>query len=163
MCDLCDCAYKDMIDSWIINLYILLCSCVSYWSTCCYTVYCVCVCWAAMTILIYKCIITVTSWWARLRLKSPASRLFTQSFFQAQIKENIKAPRHWALWGWESTGDRWSSHTKGQQRGKCFHLITSSWCMCGRLCGCGLKRLIKESNALMNICQAYTNGCLKGD
>ena len=28
-------------------------------------------------------------------------------FFQAQIKENIKAPRHWPLCG-EFTGDRWS-------------------------------------------------------
>ena len=27
-------------------------------------------------------------------IKSPASRLFTQPFIQAQIKENIKAPRH---------------------------------------------------------------------
>ena len=35
----------------------------------------------------------------------PTSRLFTESFIQAQIKENIKAPRHWALWG-EFTGDR---------------------------------------------------------
>ena len=26
--------------------------------------------------------------------------------FKAQIKENIKAPRHWSLW-WEFTGDRW--------------------------------------------------------
>ena len=34
--------------------------------------------------------ITVTSLWARLCLRSPASRLFTQPFFQAQIKENIK-------------------------------------------------------------------------
>ena len=48
--------------------------------------------------------ITVTSWWARRRLKSPASRLFTQSFIQVQTKENIKAPRHWPLWG-EFTGD----------------------------------------------------------
>ena len=31
--------------------------------------------------------------------KSPASRLFIQSFVHAQIKENIKAPRHWPLWG----------------------------------------------------------------
>ena len=31
------------------------------------------------------------------RLKSPASRLFTQRFVKAQIKENIKAPRHWPL------------------------------------------------------------------
>ena len=36
----------------------------------------------------------MTSWWARWRLKTPASRLFTQPFIQAQIKENIKAPHH---------------------------------------------------------------------
>ena len=40
-------------------------------------------------------IITVASQWVRWHLKSPASRLFTQS----QIKENIKAPCHWPLWG----------------------------------------------------------------
>ena len=33
------------------------------------------------------------------RHKSPASRLFTQSFIQVQIKEYIKAPRHWPLYG----------------------------------------------------------------
>ena len=33
------------------------------------------------------------------------SRLFTQPFIQVQIKENIKAPRHWPLCG-EFTGDR---------------------------------------------------------
>ena len=49
-----------------------------------------------------------------------------QAFFQAQIKENIKVPRHWPLWA-EFTGDRWIPRTKGQLRGKCFHLITSSW------------------------------------
>ena len=43
--------------------------------------------------------ITVTSQWARGRLKSPAYLLFAQPFVQAQIKENIKAPRHWPLWG----------------------------------------------------------------
>ena len=36
-------------------------------------------------------------------LKSLASRLFTQSFIQAQIKKTIKAPRHWPLCG-EFTG-----------------------------------------------------------
>ena len=41
---------------------------------------------------------------------------------QTQMKENIKAPRHWPLCG-EFTGDR----TNGQLRGKCFHLMTSSW------------------------------------
>ena len=34
-----------------------------------------------------------------LRLKSPASRLFTQPFIQDEIKDNIKAPRHWPLCG----------------------------------------------------------------
>ena len=33
--------------------------------------------------------------------------------FKAQIKENIKAPRHWPLC-WEFTGDRWIPRTKGQ-------------------------------------------------
>ena len=44
-------------------------------------------------------ITTMTSQWARWRLKSPASRLFTQPFIRAQIKVNIKAPRHWPLCG----------------------------------------------------------------
>ena len=46
------------------------------------------------------------------RLKSPTSRLFAQPFVE-HIKENIKAPRHWPLWG-ESTGDRWIPLTKGR-------------------------------------------------
>ena len=37
----------------------------------------------------------------------------TQPVIQAQIKENIKAPRYWPLW-WEFTGDRWIPRTKGQ-------------------------------------------------
>ena len=57
--------------------------------------------------------ITVTSQWATWRLKSPASRLFTRPFIQAQIKENTKAPRHWPLCG-EFTGDRWTPRTNGQ-------------------------------------------------
>ena len=44
---------------------------------------------------------------------------------QTQIKEDIKAPRHWPLWG-EFTGDRWIPRTNGQYRGKCFQLMTSS-------------------------------------
>ena len=46
-------------------------------------------------------------------LKSPASWLFTQPFIHTQIKENIKAPRHWPLCG-EFTGDRWIHRTNGQ-------------------------------------------------
>ena len=71
-------------------------------------------------------IITVTSSWARLRLKLTALRLFAQPFVQMQIKENTKASRHWPLCG-EFTGDRWIPRTNGQQRGKCFHLVTSLW------------------------------------
>ena len=55
----------------------------------------------------------------------PGDCLFNR-FVQAQIKENIKAPRHWPLCG-EFTGNRWIPRTDGQQRGKCFHLMTSSW------------------------------------
>ena len=51
--------------------------------------------------------------------------MFTQPFIQAQIKENIKAPCHWHLWG-KFTGDRWIPRTKGQWYGDCFHLTTSS-------------------------------------
>ena len=57
--------------------------------------------------------ITVTSFWARWCLKSPASRLFTEQFIQAQMKWNIKALRYWPLCG-EFTGDRWIPCTKGQ-------------------------------------------------
>ena len=45
---------------------------------------------------------------------------------QTQIKENTKAPRRWPLCG-EFTGDRGIPRTNGQLRGKCFHLMTSSW------------------------------------
>ena len=57
--------------------------------------------------------ITLTPQWARWHLKVPASGLFTQLFIQTQIKENIKAPRHWPLCG-EFTGDRWIPRTNGQ-------------------------------------------------
>ena len=56
--------------------------------------------------------ITMTSQWAWWRLRSPTSRLFTQSSIRAQIKENIKSSRHWRLCG-EITGDRWIPRTNG--------------------------------------------------
>ena len=43
----------------------------------------------------------------------PDDCLPTQPFIETQIKENIKAPRHWPLWG-EFTGDRWIPRIKGQ-------------------------------------------------
>ena len=47
------------------------------------------------------------------------------TFIRVEIKENIKAPLHWPFCG-ESTGDRWIPLTKGQWRGKGFHLMTPS-------------------------------------
>ena len=44
--------------------------------------------------------------------------------FKAQIKENIKAPCHWPLWG-EFTGDRWIPRTKGVWHGKSYRLMLS--------------------------------------
>ena len=46
--------------------------------------------------------------------------------FRHRWKKTIKARRHWPLWG-EFTGDRWIPRAKGQWRGECFHLMTSSW------------------------------------
>ena len=88
------------------------------------------------SIAILPCIgddVTLTSWWARWRLKSPALRLYALPLVQVQIKENIKAVRLLPLWG-EFTGDRWIPRTKGQQRGKSFHLMTSHNVF--RLCNC---------------------------
>ena len=41
------------------------------------------------------------------------------------VQRKHQTPRRWPLWG-ESTGDRWVPLTKGQRRGNCFHLMTSS-------------------------------------
>ena len=57
--------------------------------------------------------ITETSWWARRRHQSHAYRLFAHVFVQTQIKENIKSPRHWLLWG-EFTGGQRILRTKDQ-------------------------------------------------
>ena len=83
------------------NLYTLA-QCVPYWNTI-HILNLKCLdlqrvqgwlhCW------MFSCSITMTSQCARWRLKSPAWRLFTQPFIHAQIKENIKAPRHWPLCG----------------------------------------------------------------
>ena len=70
--------------------------------------------------------ITMTSWWPQWRLKSSASRLFTQPFIQTQIKENIKALRNLPF-EWGIHRDRRIPRTNGQLRGKCIHLMTSSW------------------------------------
>ena len=57
--------------------------------------------------------ITMTSWWARWCLKSPAFRLFTQPFIQEQIEEKHQSPALLPLCG-EFNGDRWIPRTNGQ-------------------------------------------------
>ena len=42
--------------------------------------------------------ITVMSKWVWWHLKSPAPLLFAEPFVQVEIKENIKALRHWPNW-----------------------------------------------------------------
>ena len=81
----------------------------------------------------------MTSWRAQWRLKSPALRLFTQPFIQAQINENIKAPRHWPLWR-ELTGEFpsqrasnaenvsfWWRHHVTRLHGKAFCISVPLW------------------------------------
>ena len=50
--------------------------------------------------------------WEYLR-NTGGSRLFIQPSIKAQMKENIKAPHHWPLWG-GFTGHRWIPRTNGQ-------------------------------------------------
>ena len=69
---------------------------------------------------IWRHSITMTSWWVRWRLIHQPHDCLLDRWSKAQIEENIKAPRHWPLCGW-------FPRTKGQWRGKCFHLMTSSW------------------------------------
>ena len=85
-------------------------------------------------------LITMTSKWPRWRLKPPASRLFTQPFIQTQIKENIKAPRHWPLCG-EFTEPVNSPH-KGPVTRKMFpfdDVIMFNGCGCGSVITSHLK------------------------
>ena len=70
--------------------------------------------------------ITITSYWARWRPKSAASWFFTQPFIRTQIKENIKVPRHWPLWGNSPVTSVWPAQ-KASDAEKKFHLMTSSW------------------------------------
>ena len=76
--------------------------------------------------------------------------VYSTVFIQTQIKENIKAPRHWPLCG-EFTGDRWIPRTNGQSRGKCFHLMTSSW-----------KGSVMRTTFLCHVCDSWMgNGFMR--
>ena len=63
-----------------------------------------------------------------------ASQIITRTIGYSTVysgagKKNINAPHHWLLCG-EFIGDRWIPRTNGQLRGRCFHLMTSSWLFC---------------------------------
>ena len=70
------------------------------------------------------------------RLKSPASRLFTQPFIRAQIKENIKAPRHRPLLGnSQVTGEfpsQKASNAENVSIGWRHHVSCGPWCSLSR-------------------------------
>ena len=69
---------------------------------------------------------------------------------------SIKAPRHWP-WGGEFTGTV-NSRTKGQLRGKCFHLMTSScWIACLIAIQCQLIRYEPSINMLFRSTSPWTN------
>ena len=51
-----------------------------------------------------------------------------QQFVQTNNKETSKVSVIVPLWG-KSTSDRWIPCTKGQSRGKCFHLMTPQYLM----------------------------------
>ena len=70
--------------------------------------------------------ITLTSQWARWRLKSPASRLFTQLFIQVQIKKKHQSSASLAFMWRIHRGPVNSPHKRPVTR-KMFHLMTSSW------------------------------------
>ena len=69
--------------------------------------------------------ITMTSWWAWWRLKSPASQLFTKPFVQAQIKETSKL-RFTGLCEGNSPVTGKFPAQRASNAEKCFHLMTSS-------------------------------------
>ena len=68
-------------------------------------------------------IITVTSYGARWRFKSPASRLFTQPFIQGADQRKHQSS---ASLSFVRGIHRWIPHTKGQWHGRCFIMMTSS-------------------------------------
>ena len=49
---------------------------------------------------------------------------------------------------WGIHRDRWIPRTKGQLRGKCFHLMTSSWC---------ITRICRRRNYATNTCWQFKN------
>ena len=85
-----------------------------------------------------------------MRLNSPTSWLFTKPFIEGTAQRNVRAQRNWPLWG-KFTGDRWIPYTKARQRGKCFHLMTSSLEIWNNRKGCDLSKICVYCDALRQI------------
>ena len=51
--------------------------------------------------------------------------VFYSTVYSGTDRRKHQIPHHWPLWG-KFTGNLWIPHTKGQWRGKPFHLMTSS-------------------------------------
>ena len=125
-------------------------NCSLQWS---YPLWCICRAYHNLPRFPYN--ITVTSlraWW---RLKPPASRLFTQPFIQAKIKESIKALCHWPL-RVEITGDRWIPLTKDQQR----HHEMYGYMFIGKPRTLQTRKVHKDNSSIINICcSSFTQRC----
>ena len=91
------------------------------------------------TARLFKKIINEFSWYSRMIhhyrdviISAMASEITDVSIVYSTVygrrsKKTLKLRvTAWPLWG-EFTGDRWIPCTQGQWRGKCFHLMTSSW------------------------------------
>ena len=63
-------------------------------------------------------------------MAATASLISSLTIVYSKIYSSADQRKHqsWPLCG-EFTGDRWIPRTNGQWRGKCFHLMTSSWLM----------------------------------
>ena len=70
-----------------------------------------------------------------------------------------QTPRYWPFVR-EFTGNRWIPLTKGQLRGKCFHLMTSSWNVL--LCHTYQPRTLHYSNVRQHYCHSTRHRQLSG-
>ena len=83
--------------------------------------------------------------------------VYSAIYSGANQRKKIKAPRDWPLCG-KFTSDRWIPRTNGQWRGKCIHLMTSSWIKWSNADGYGLNRLVAHSatTTKQNTTQSYS-------
>ena len=93
-----------------------------------------------------------------MALKSPASRLFTQPFVHAQIKDNVKAPRHWPFVG---KIHRWPVNS---QRASNADNVSIWWCHHAKIDSArqGLYFMMTSSNGNIFRVTGHLNSPIKG-